>query len=174
MKYITVSQDKFIWSAFKERYYLKENKLKHSSNYTFNSIEGYDKYDVSFTMNTSSGAVDCIGEIKIRDIKASSFATSFLEKEKYDALMQEYHTTGRTPFYIMFYKDSVVVYYNLLKFQHIKPVYEDCPAQTRGNNQTKAKLIMNLPITQGISLRYAIPDNAKMITDYNRFYTIKK
>jgi hypothetical protein len=170
MKIITKSQDRFIYPSFQERYYIATNKIKGASNYKYTQVEGYQKYDYTFTLKGK----ECIAEAKIRAFKSTQHTTAYLEKDKYDALIQLHKETGAIPIYTMFYTDKVVAYFNLLNFADIEPVQEHCPKTSKGTNQQEYinKYVIHLPLDRAKKLSYTIPKFNNMIADYNKLYKV--
>lgn len=73
----------------------------------------YDRYDVSIT----AGTVTANAEIKYRYILRTKWDANgyWLEKTKYDALMEAYHKTGSIPIFYTFLRDGVGYRWDLRK-----------------------------------------------------------
>lgn len=100
----------------------QEHEDKGRAKYARNATIAYEfmqpkfaNWDVS---STGYGKTFNI-EIKDRDIDIDKYANEgyWLEKTKYDALMQAYRETGSLPIYLNFFKNNIGFYWNLLKIQ---------------------------------------------------------
>ena len=70
-----------------------------------------DKWDVSTTGHDNTFNI----EIKDRDIPYTKYAEEgyWLEKIKYDALMQAFSKTGSLPIYLNYFQDNIGIYWKL-------------------------------------------------------------
>lgn len=98
----------------------QEHEDKGRAKYARNATIAYEfmqpkcaKWDVSATGHGKTFNI----EIKDRDIDIDKYANEgyWLEKTKYDALMQAYRETGSLPIYLNYFLNNEGIYWNLLR-----------------------------------------------------------
>lgn len=100
----------------------------------------YDKWDCSgYTYNTG---VPYLAELKKRHCDYWMYPTAYLEKKKYDFLINHFYKTNITPFYLCFYESRSFVF-NLanIDFSKIRLADEDLPNFTADNCGTEKKKV---------------------------------
>ena len=114
----------------------------------------YDSWDVSGTADTYTYNA----EIKYRYILRDKYDKEgyWLEKEKYDALMDAYKETKSIPYFITFVRNGVGYYWNLLK---LDPVWKKEWATASSANGTykkgeKEKLVYHPLPREGKELKW--------------------
>lgn len=101
--------------------YELSGRMKYEANTTLPhqfTEQQYDPWDVSSTGHGHTFNI----EIKDRDIEYTKYESEgyWLEKTKYDALMEAYRTTGSIPIYLNFFRGGIGFYWDL---REIKPTW---------------------------------------------------
>ena len=126
--------------------------LSFHSGSTANWVAMGNKYDVC----DLTGKTECeiFIEIKAREIKSTSYSTTFLEAKKYNHLMDLANVTATgKAYYFVTYTDNVALLFNLTTIKNIQQNYDRrwmLEVTLEGQNTMVEKEIYDLPIALAV------------------------
>lgn len=126
----------------------RDQFLSFHSGSTANWVAMENKYDVC----DITGKTNCeiFIEIKARDIRSTTYSTTFLEVKKYNHLMDFAHSTSTgKAYYFVTFTDSVAVLFDLTKIKNFQQYYDRRwmkEVSLEGQTKMVEKEIYDLPI----------------------------
>ncbi len=137
------------------------------------TTEDFADYDVVYTNENGNNIT--IGEIKYRKNKVTDFDTWFLEKDKYDRLIQIANNSTNKPrvTYINHFIDNITAIWDLTEIDVTKLELQRLEMQENDYSDKKVyKWVFKLPII--LSKRFETDKNKPLFYEYNYNQLIKK